>query len=105
MDNLEGRIEARRLPEVLLLLARQRGRGILTVQGDQEIIGLSIFEGELVSADALNQSLEEGLGRILTGSGLVSNEVLATLAPQYRAALTLRYLDGLPVAEVTVAAW
>ena len=30
----------------------------------------------------------------------VSNEVLATLAPQHRAALTLRYLDGLPVAQV-----
>ncbi len=30
----------------------------------------------------------------------VSNEVLATLAPQHRAALTLRYIDGLPVAQV-----
>ena len=30
----------------------------------------------------------------------VSNDVLATLAPQHRAALTLRYLDGLPVAQV-----
>ena len=72
MDSLEGRIDERPLPEVLLTLARQRGRGILTVQGDQEIIGLSILEGQLVSADALNQSLEEGLGRILTSSGLVS---------------------------------
>jgi hypothetical protein len=85
MDSLEGRIEERRLPEVLLLLARQRGRGILTVQGDQEIIGLSIFDGQLVSADALNQSLEEGLGRILTGNGLVSNEVLANLSAEHHA--------------------
>lgn len=30
----------------------------------------------------------------------VSNEVLATLAPQHRAALTLRYIDGLPVSQV-----
>ena len=85
MDVVEGRIEERRLPEVLLLLARQLGRGILTVQGDQEIIGLSIFEGQLVSADALNQSLEEGLGRILTGSGLVSNDVLANLSAEHHA--------------------
>jgi hypothetical protein len=85
MDSLEGRIEERRLPEVLLLLARQRSRGILTVQGDQEIIGLSIFEGQLVSADALNQSLEEGLGRILTGSGLVANDVLANLSAEHHA--------------------
>jgi RNA polymerase sigma-70 factor, ECF subfamily len=31
---------------------------------------------------------------------LVAHEVLARLAPQHRGALTLRYLDGLPVAEV-----
>ncbi|MEM7271771.1 MAG: RNA polymerase sigma factor [Actinomycetota bacterium] len=30
----------------------------------------------------------------------VSGDVLAALAPQHRAALTLRYVDGLPVAEV-----
>ena len=30
----------------------------------------------------------------------LAEEVLARLAPQYRAALTLRYLDGLPVARV-----
>ena len=85
MDSLEGRIEERRLPEVLLQLARRRGRGILTVQGEQEIIGLSIFEGQLVSADALNQSLEEGLGRILTASGLVANDVLANLSAEHHA--------------------
>ncbi len=85
MDSLEGRIEERPLPEVLLLLARRRGRGILTVQGDQEIIGLSILEGQLVSADALNQSLEEGLGRILTSSGLVANDVLANLSAEHHA--------------------
>jgi hypothetical protein len=85
MNGLEGRIEERPLAEVLLLLARQRGRGILTVQGDQEIIGLSILEGDLVSADALNQSLEEGLGRILTSSGLVANDVLANLSAEHHA--------------------
>lgn len=30
----------------------------------------------------------------------VSGDVLAALAPQHRAALTLRYVDGLPVADV-----
>lgn len=30
----------------------------------------------------------------------VSSEVLASLSPQHRAALTLRYIDGLPVAQV-----
>jgi RNA polymerase sigma-70 factor (ECF subfamily) len=31
---------------------------------------------------------------------LVARDVLATLGPHHRAALTLRYLDGLPVADV-----
>lgn len=31
---------------------------------------------------------------------IVAREVLGTLAPHHRAVLTLRYLDGLPVAEV-----
>jgi RNA polymerase sigma-70 factor (ECF subfamily) len=31
---------------------------------------------------------------------LVARDVLATLAPHHRAVLTLRYLDGLPVADV-----
>jgi RNA polymerase sigma-70 factor (ECF subfamily) len=31
-----------------------------------------------------------------------AREVLAQLSPQYRAALTLRYLDGLPVPEVAI---
>lgn len=30
----------------------------------------------------------------------LAHDVLATLAPQHRSALTLRYLDGLPVADV-----
>ena len=83
METLEGKIEERPLPEVLMLLARKAGSGIMTVQGEQEIIGLSVLQGELVSADALNQSLEEGLGRILTGSGLVSNDVLANLSAEH----------------------
>ncbi len=34
---------------------------------------------------------------------LVAHEVLRSLAPQHRAALTLRYFDGLPVADVARA--
>lgn len=34
---------------------------------------------------------------------LLARDVLGTLGPHHQAALTLRYLDGLPVAEVAVA--
>ncbi len=85
MDSLEGRIEERRLLDVFLLLARRQGSGILTVQGEQEIIGLSFLGGELVSADALNQSMEERLGEILVGDGSVSPEVLANLSAEHHA--------------------
>ncbi len=35
--------------------------------------------------------------------GLLARQILAELAPHHRAALTLRYLDGLPVPEVAAA--
>ncbi len=52
---------------------------------------LKAVAGELGQAD---DGWDEVLDRHL------AEEVLAALAPQYRAALTLRYLDALPVAHV-----
>ena len=81
----EGKIKGRDVAEVLLAIGRQNGTGILTVQGDQEIIGISFQEGEVVSADALNQTVEEGLGEVLASRELVKAEDLATLAAEHQA--------------------
>jgi hypothetical protein len=69
----------------LLSIARDNESGILTVQGHDEIIALSFLEGRVVSADALNQPLEDGLGQILADRDMVSPEEFAALAGEYQA--------------------
>lgn len=81
----EGAIHDRELADALMAVARDKRTGILTVQGEEEIIGVSFLSGEVVSADALNQSLEEGLGEVLASRDLVRPEDFATLAAEHQA--------------------
>jgi hypothetical protein len=81
----EGAIHDRELADALLAVGRDKRTGILTVQGEEEIIGVSFLSGEVVSADALNQSLEEGLGEVLASRDLVRPEDFATLAAEHQA--------------------
>ena len=82
---IEGRLEGRGLGQVLSALARADRTGILTVQGPAEIIALSFLEGEIVSADALNLTLEDGLGAVLADLQIVSAEDFAGLAAEHQA--------------------
>ena len=59
---------------MLLAIGGQDGKGILTVQGDEDIVAVSFLDGEIVTADALNETVEEGLGRVLQSRGLVDAE-------------------------------
>ncbi len=81
----EGAIHDRELADALMAVGRDKRTGILTVQGEEEIIGVSFLSGEVVSADALNQSLEEGLGEVLASRDLVRPEDFATLAAEHQA--------------------
>jgi hypothetical protein len=82
--HLEGTIQGRDLADVVLVIGRENRTGILTVQGEQEIIGISFQDGEIVSADALNQTVEEGLGEVLENRELVRPEDLAALAAEHQ---------------------
>ena len=73
------------LVEVLLTIGRLRRTGILTIQGDQQIIGLTFLDGEIISTDALNESLEDGLGSVLASRDLVSAEDFASMVAEYEA--------------------
>jgi hypothetical protein len=53
------------------------------VQGRDEIIALSFAAGGVVGADALNQSLEEGLGEVLASQHLVDSSEFAALAAEH----------------------
>jgi len=68
---VEGTLELFKLPEILQLIAQQKKTGILTVQGEQDIIAVTFLNGEIVAADALNQTVEEGLAQVLVGERLL----------------------------------
>ncbi len=69
---VEGNLELFKLPEILQLVSQQRKTGILTVQGQQDIIAISFLDGKIVGADALNQTVEEGLSQVLVDEGLMA---------------------------------
>src|ERR1044071_2934099 len=69
---VEGTLDLFKLPEILQLVAQQKKTGILTVQGQQDIVAISFLNGRIVAADALNQTLEEGLSRVLASEGILS---------------------------------
>ena len=81
----EGTLGTRGLAQVLPELGRAGSTGILTIQGTQEIIALSFLKGGIVSADALNQTMEDGLGKVLSDLGLVASDQFAELAAEYQA--------------------
>jgi hypothetical protein len=91
---VEGTLDLFKLPEILQLVAQQRKTGILTVQGQQDIIAISFLNGQIVAADALNQTVEEGLGKILVGEGLMTANDFARAAAEYPSS-GLRLLDFL----------
>ena len=74
-----GTLSEAGLESVLLRVSRDELTGILTVQGEEDIISLSIESGAVVGADALNESLETGLGRTLVDEGLISAEQLSAV--------------------------
>jgi hypothetical protein len=91
---VEGTLDLFKLPEILQLVAQQRKTGILTVQGQQDIIAVSFLNGQIVAADALNQTVEEGLSQILVGERLMTAGDFARAASEYQSS-GLRLLEFL----------
>ena len=83
---VEGTLELFRLPEILQLISQQQKTGILTVEGQQDIVAISFLNGAIVAADALAQTAEEGLERVLVGHGLIAREDFARAAAVHQAA-------------------
>src|SRR5262245_22715861 len=83
---VEGTLDLFKLPEILQLISQQRKTGILTVQGQQDIVAISFLNGRIVAADALNQTLEEGLSQVLIKEGMLSAPDLARAAAEHQKA-------------------
>jgi hypothetical protein len=82
---VEGTLDLFKLPEILQLVSQQRKTGILTVQGQQDIVAISFLNGRIVAADALNQTLEEGLSQILLQEEMISAPDLARALAEHQA--------------------
>lgn len=76
---LEGDLSDVAVAEIFHTIAAQGKTGILTLQGQDDIIAVSFLRGDIVAADSLNQTLEEGLGAVLVEQGLVSADQLQRL--------------------------
>jgi len=82
---LEGDLKLFTLPDILQVISHQQKTGILTVQGEQDILAVSFLRGEIVAADALNQSFEDGLGDVLASQGLMRPDEFARYSEEHRA--------------------
>lgn len=71
---VEGSLDLFQLPEILQIISQEHKTGILTVQGHDDIVAISFLNGQVVSADALNKTLEDGLGEVLLDRNLVTRE-------------------------------
>jgi len=83
---VEGTLDLFKLPEVLQLIAQQKKTGILTVQGLQDIIAVTFLSGQIVAADALNQTVEEGLSQVLVGERLLTTADFDRAAAEHETA-------------------
>jgi hypothetical protein len=83
---VEGTLDLFRLPEILQLISQQGKTGILTVQGQQDIVAVSFLNGRIVAADALTQTVEEGLSQVLVSEKLVSAADFSRAAAENQAA-------------------
>ena len=83
---VEGTLDLFQLPEILQLISQQKKTGILTVQGQNDIVAISFLAGRIVAADALNQTMEEGLTRVLVAEGMLTPPELARAMAEHPSA-------------------
>jgi hypothetical protein len=81
---IEGSLDLFQLPEILQLVAQQSKTGILTVQGETDIVAISFDHGRIVNVDSLNQTFEEALGEVLAGQGLVTPAAFEQVKAEHR---------------------
>jgi hypothetical protein len=81
---VEGTLEVFKLAEILQMISQQQKTGILTVQGEQDIIAVSFLRGQIVTVDSLNHTQEEGLSQILVKEGLLTAAQFARASSEHQ---------------------
>ena len=80
----EGDLSEVPISSVLQRLGQDGATGILTIQSDEDIIAISFEDGLIVGADALNETLEDGLGKALTTEGLLTEAQFSDVLERVR---------------------
>ncbi len=83
--SVEGSLDLFSLPEILQMISQQGKTGILTIQGQQDIVAISFLAGRIVAADSLAHTVEEGLAKLLVSEGLLSAAELARAVAEHHA--------------------
>jgi uncharacterized protein DUF4388 len=83
--SVEGSLDLFSLPEILQMISQQGKTGILTIQGQQDIVAISFLAGRIVAADSLAHTVEEGLAKLLVSEGLLSAAELARAGAEHQA--------------------
>jgi hypothetical protein len=81
---VEGTLDVFKLPEILQMISQQQKTGILTVQGEQDIIAVSFLKGQIVTVDSLNQTQEDGLSQLLIQEGGLTNAQFARASAEHQ---------------------
>jgi hypothetical protein len=82
---VEGSLDLFSLPEILQMISQQGKTGILTIQGQQDIVAISFLSGRIVAADSLAHTVEEGLAKLLVSEGMLSAVDLSRAGAEHQA--------------------
>lgn len=88
--SIGGTLESGALQEFLRRIAASEARGLLSIQGEQDLVSITFERGSIVAADAMNHPAEEMLGEVLANEGWLSpadfHEALEAQPPSGRLA-------------------
>lgn len=76
---LEGDLQSIDLSDLLRRISALCRTGILTVQSEHDMLAVTFLQGKVVAADAMNETMEDGLSQVLESQGLVSPSKFAEL--------------------------
>jgi len=81
-SSFEGTLESGQLLDILRSIAGRRANGLLSVQGEPDLVSITFLDGNIVAADAMNRPAEDVLAGVLASRGLLGPaEFSATVEP------------------------
>ncbi|HVS65080.1 MAG TPA: DUF4388 domain-containing protein [Thermoanaerobaculia bacterium] len=71
MSSFEGTLESGQLLDILRSISGRAASGLLSVQGEPDLVSLTFLDGAIVAADAMNRPAEDVLAGVLDSRGLL----------------------------------